>query len=488
MASASIYVEPTEFSVTPDTMAVGQLRVRNEGSSAERFTLDVPGDAGSWVSVAPYALSVGPGEEGNARIFLRPPRSPSLRAGRHTVRIRVRPDHDRKQELAAIIEIQVAPFTAVSAALEPDGRASKGRASNLLTIDNRGNAPLRATVGAEPGGDVSVTVDPSSVEVEPGATVTVQVGARTRRRVLRSAQDHRFTVVVKPEGGEPVQVGGSMHQGPVVARPVLVALAALVAIALIGVVLRAVVFTAPHVGASRLAAPTPNCPAGGHLAHEANGQIRHDVVEPDNFSFLFLQPGGCLPVRWNPCAPIHYVVNGGDASPEQLADIRSAVAAVTQATGIDFVSDGTSSERPRGRRDYQPSLYGARWSPVLIEWIHLGGGNSLTEAAGGGIPMAVNGVDVSGVVLLNLDAHLAGNAPIPTGFGSGVTWGRILLHELGHVLGLGHVSGFEQIMHDPVTDQTSSTSAYGFGDLAGLRLVGKSAGCLTTPPIPGAPA
>lgn len=84
----------------------------------------------------------------------------------------------------------------------------------------------------------------------------------------------------------------------------------------------------------------------------------------------------------------------------------------------------------------------------------------------------------------NADVHLLGGAPVPNGFGPGVTWGRIMLHELGHVVGLGHVSDPNQVMHGPITDPSSATnSAYGIGDLAGLRLLGRQAGCQAIPAV-----
>jgi hypothetical protein len=491
MATATLSFEPPVLSVVPDRQTVGELRVRNEGSDEERFTFDVVGDSRTWVSVAPFALTIGPGEEGTARIFLRPPRLPSVRAGRHSVVIQVRIGDDRKQEMTATAEVDVSAYREISIALDPAQPSTGHLASSRLTIDNRGNDMLRATVsGADPTGAIAVTADPAVVEVDAGETTVVRVDTRAPRPLLGAARDHRFTVVVQPDGGTPSTASGSLHQAPMISRRLLVGVAAVVAVALVAVLLRSVVFSSSSSTGSSAAATTTSakCPGAGHLAHDANGQVRQKILEPDNYSFLFLQPNNCFPVRWNPCAAIHYVINGAAATPDEIATTQQAATDAGQATGIDFVYDGLTTETPAGRRPaYQPTVYGDRWAPVLIQWTHLGGANSLTEAAGGGVPTQVGGINVSGVVFLNVDAHLADNSPLPSGFGAGVTWGRIVLHELGHVLGLGHVNGVEEIMHDPVTEQTSPTSAYGLGDLAGLRLLGKSAGCLTTPtPAPGA--
>ena len=43
-----------------------------------------------------------------------------------------------------------------------------------------------------------------------------------------------------------------------------------------------------------------------------------------------------------------------------------------------------------------------------------------------------------------------------------------MLHELAHVVGLGHVDDPEQVMHDTVLGKAAS----GDGDLRGLRAVG----------------
>ena len=110
---------------------------------------------------------------------------------------------------------------------------------------------------------------------------------------------------------------------------------------------------------------------------------------------------------------------------------------------------------------------------------------------GGGRPEIVNEVIVTGNLVLTLDAvtDTDTRSPVPHGFGAGVNWGRIILHELAHVIGLGHVESRTSIMNEALTQQTLSSSDWGAGDLIGLRLLGRDGGCLTVPPVPsqGAP-
>ena len=88
------------------------------------------------------------------------------------------------------------------------------------------------------------------------------------------------------------------------------------------------------------------------------------------------------------------------------------------------------------------------------------------EANGAHVSRAVAG----GVVL---NAHQIGR--LANGFGRGYTWGEVIMHELGHVMGLAHTSARRQIMSPHVTRRRAT---WGAGDLAGLRRVGDRHGCL----------
>ncbi len=199
--------------------------------------------------------------------------------------------------------------------------------------------------------------------------------------------------------------------------------------------------------------------------------------------FTFMATQGSEPIRWNPCAPIHYIVDLGAAPAGSLEDIQRAALELSRATGIVFVYDGLTDEVPQlGRDPYQPDRYGDRWAPVLIGWVDPAtssfnfdpGGREAAGIAGPLTPGALQDIYVSGVVALNVAD------PNPPGFGSPGAQGPVLLHELAHVLGLGHIKVQGELMEPSGGGMTG----FGPGDLEGLHELGRSAGCLTTPAVP----
>lgn len=185
------------------------------------------------------------------------------------------------------------------------------------------------------------------------------------------------------------------------------------------------------------------------------------------------------PARWNPCAPIHYVVQSRWAPSTGRADLAAALAQLSAASGLTFTDDGDTDEVPlRSRAAYQPDRYGKRWAPLLVGWVpdadtDLGLGKGVQGVT---VAVALSGKEggsiVTGQVALDADHRL------PGGFGPGETEGEVLLHELAHAVGLGHVMDPTQVMF-PQT--TNSESQYGAGDRAGLHALGRKAGCLPTP-------
>ena len=201
-----------------------------------------------------------------------------------------------------------------------------------------------------------------------------------------------------------------------------------------------------------------------------------------SYTFMSTNSDGS-PIRWDSCSPIHYVTNLAEAPPGAAAVVAGAVAQLSAATGVSFVNDGATTEIPTStRQSYQPDRYGQRWAPVVIAWARpsetnvLPGGNVIGE--GGSFWVQASGapkIYVTGEVVI--DSQNTGS--LAASFGSGSTLGELLLHELGHVTGLGHTNDKAQIMY-PVLLPIASAS-YGAGDLAGLARLGTAAGCLSTP-------
>ncbi|GAC1325111.1 MAG: hypothetical protein NVSMB13_07660 [Mycobacteriales bacterium] len=189
------------------------------------------------------------------------------------------------------------------------------------------------------------------------------------------------------------------------------------------------------------------------------------------------------PARWDPCQPIHYVVGLTHAPAGGLSDLRGALARLSAASGLDFVEDGSTEEVPStGRPAYDRDRWGERWAPLLVAWVSPSATDialpSGVEAAT--ISVAVPGPD--GASLVTGEVALNALRRLPPGFGYGETEGEVLLHELGHAVGLGHVDDPRQVMY-PTT--TAGPAEYGAGDLAGLAALGRPAGCHRAPPPHG---
>jgi hypothetical protein len=206
--------------------------------------------------------------------------------------------------------------------------------------------------------------------------------------------------------------------------------------------------------------------------------------------------GHALTLRWDPCQPaITYRVNARSAATTAagrtaaVTDVRAAFTRLGQATGMAFRYLGTTTRVPTGTA-WADGLGDAE---IVVAWVDQGaatrstllGRTGTAYAAGTGgysyktwtwpadtPPKAAIG---RGFVVLNA----ANNRSFSSGFGAGTTRGQLLLHELGHVVGLRHVSLSSQLMYPVLLPR--STSAYRSGDLAGLTRLGRSAGCIAVP-------
>lgn len=235
------------LAVAPGAQASTEIRVRNNGTVVDQFTIQVLGDAAAWSTAEPPVISLFPGAEQTARITFKPPRSPSVPAGPMPFGVRVASQEDPAGSVVEEGQLQIGAFSETSAELAP--RTSRGRTAGThdLAIDNRGNTVLNASIsGLDPDRTLAYDIKPPALVIEPGAAAFGKVSVRPRRRFWRGQpKTHSFQLQL--DGGQaPVLVGGSMLQEPILPSWLLKALA-LLAAAIVGLVLVWLLFLQPAI-------------------------------------------------------------------------------------------------------------------------------------------------------------------------------------------------------------------------------------------------
>ncbi|MEP7112950.1 MAG: hypothetical protein ABI862_06770 [Ilumatobacteraceae bacterium] len=186
---------------------------------------------------------------------------------------------------------------------------------------------------------------------------------------------------------------------------------------------------------------------------------------PPNPSFSFSGVVGGAPLRWNPCQPIRYAINMGGYDESFRKVILEAVERVEAATGLRLVPNGDST--------FMPTSANKSLTASASELVIALGDEVQTDLVPGQVVGIAGILFTSSIVKASVVIDMGDIESTPPWSSVGV--GPVLMHELAHAVGLGHVKDPTQSMNASASQGGPTT--YGAGDLTGLWQVGAAAGC-----------
>ena len=217
-------------------------------------------------------------------------------------------------------------------------------------------------------------------------------------------------------------------------------------------------FTNPIGGAKKSTDPPPTNPPTNPPGQPSS------PPSAGAHAFLYSFGDGTF-ARWNPCAAIRYSVNYTHAPSGARAALADAFAKVVAATGLTFEDVGDTTE---GLDGVPPANADAviAFANAAESGGKLSSGGVLGVGGGSFVSFPSKRV-IAGYVVLNRDYAF------PEGYGDN-SLGETLLHEIGHMVGLAHVSDVRQVMYPT----SHAVTGWGDGDREGLWNLGAAQGCL----------
>lgn len=190
-----------------------------------------------------------------------------------------------------------------------------------------------------------------------------------------------------------------------------------------------------------------------------------------NYAFLSTQRGSQEPVTYGPCRKVEVQINASGEVPGGSQLVLEAMSHVSELSGIELVYAGPTTERPDTWTDRMTTGGLEAYPPVLVSWSDDEETSGLDgDVVGVGGSISLRGGDYARERYMTGSVTLDGPdlQEIAEGDDGEAKVRAVILHEFGHLVGLGHVQDTRELM----SESNSGQLDFGAGDREGLARLG----------------
>ncbi|MFJ2442340.1 hypothetical protein ACIOWG_18230 [Streptomyces sp. NPDC087658] len=232
-------LEPASTTVDPGSSTTVRLRLRNTGDVVEEYRFVPVGAISPYIGVEPATVRLYPGTTGTVELTFAPPRTPDATAGPNPYGVQIIPTEHPEATTVVEGNLTITPFVEIRAELVPPTVKGRFRGRPKLAVDNLGNTALIASLsGSDTGDELSYTITPSNIRIEPGQAAFVDATLKPHQITWAGQKQQRpYELTVKRSGAEPLGVEGTYIQRSVLPYWMMTVFSLLLALTITGIVL-----------------------------------------------------------------------------------------------------------------------------------------------------------------------------------------------------------------------------------------------------------
>ena len=195
-ANIVLSLSTTKLEVAPGESVEATITIRNQSQIVDQFGIRIEGLDPTWWTLSTSSVSLFPGDEGEARLTIHPPKEAEAKAGSYSCQVRAVSQANPEEMTEETAYLILRGFLVWDVEMSPT-RAAGASGTYRITASNSGNTDITLTFeGKDPEEALEYTFSHDKVIVPAGETALITLRVRPKRR--EKGRLYSYQVIVKP--------------------------------------------------------------------------------------------------------------------------------------------------------------------------------------------------------------------------------------------------------------------------------------------------